>query len=217
MAALLPVGEVWPRDPKSTLMRLVSALCDLVGRWAQRVGTFLLIEAFPPTSLNLLSDWERVLGLPEPCITPPTTIAERQQQVAEKLARRPGGQSRAYFTGIAARLGYHETVPSPYQLPAVLPVQVGRLVQISITEYRPFMFGVSRLGDPRWSFAPHEIRFVWKVNVPGTRVTWFRFGAGGGRLGRDPHSRIARAIDLECLLHKLKPAHTHLIFSYSGV
>ena len=216
LAARLPVGEVWPREAASTLMRLVAALADVLGRWAERVAHFLLIEAFPPTSADLLPDWERVLGLPEPCFPAALTLEERRLQVLEKLRRRPGGQSRVYFTGLAHRLGYHEYGPSPFQLPLMLPGQAGRLKQFVITEFRPFMAGVSRCGDPRWQIGPPEMRFVWKVNVPGARLTWFRAGGGGGRAGQDPHLRIARADDLECILHKLKPAHTRLIFSYTG-
>lgn len=216
LMALLPTGEIWPRASDSTLVRVVTGLTRVVGRWANRCGTFLLVEAFPPTSLNLLPDWERVLGLPEPCLVPPTTIRERQLQVREKLARRPGGQSRRYFLGLAARLGYHET-DSPSQAPARLPIPLGRRHVVTITEYRPFMAGVSRSGDATWTIAPPDMRWVWTVSVPGNRLTWFRCGGGGGRAGQDPHLRIARAEDLECLLQKLKPAHTRLFFSYTGI
>lgn len=214
LAALLPVGEVWPRDPASTLMRLVAALADVVARWSERVAKFLLIEAFPPTSVDLLTDWERVLGLPEPCFPLALSIEERRLQVLEKLRRRPGAQSRAYFTDIARRLGYHDDGPSPYQLPIELPAPLGRLRQVEITEFRPFQFGVSRFGDPTWRFAPPRMRFCWLIKVPGARLTWFRFGASS--LGQDPHLAIAYAKDLECILQKLKPAHTNLIFDYTG-
>jgi uncharacterized protein YmfQ (DUF2313 family) len=196
----------------------MSQIALVWARWAQRVAKFLLIEAYPPKALDLLTDWERVLGLPEPCIpVEGLTVSERQTAVREKLARRPGGQSRAYFLGIATQLGYHHVGPSSYQFPATLPMPLGRSPEVRITEYRPFMAGVSRCGDPRWRIAPHEMRFVWKVNVPGARLSWFRCGAGGGRAGQDPHLRIRRADDLECVLHKLKPAHTRLFFSYTGV
>lgn len=196
LMAKLPVGEIWPRDRDSTLYRLVRGLAGLPARWAADVFAFLMVEAFPPTSLRLLPDWERVLGLPEPCL-PVTdlTIAERQLHVREKLARRPGRQDRAYFIEIAARLGY----------------------QITIKEFRPFMCGVSRCGDATWGIGPHQMRFVWKVGVPSPRLTWFRCGFGSGRAGQDPHLRIRRAEDLECILRKLKPAHTHLVFDYSGI
>lgn len=214
--ALLPRGEVWPRDPQATLVRVVTGLLGIVERWAGDVFTFLVVEAFPPTANKLLTDWERVLGLPEPCFPAALTLEERRLQIREKLARRPGGQSRAYFTGIAVRLGYHELPPTPYDLPRELPVPLGRRKEITITEYRPFMCGVSRCGDRSWLIAPQTMRFLWRVTVPGNRLVWFRCGAYGGRTGQDPHLRIQRAEDLECVFRKLKPAHTKLIFDYSG-
>lgn len=207
MAALLPVGEVWPRDPDSTLMRMVAALTDVVGRWADRVATFLLVEAFPPTALYLLPDWERVLGLPEPCLPlEDLTIAERQALVAEKLARRPGQQDRYYFLDLAARLGYAITITE------YVPAQCGMTqcgAQVSSEFGGRLLVRGAGCGTP-------YIRFVWRVTVPDPRLTWFAVGAGGGRAGQDPHLKIRRAEDLECLLQKLKPSHTKLIFDYTG-
>lgn len=212
--AKLPRGAVWPRTPDSTLVRFVTGLLGVVERWARDVGVFLVIEAFPPTASLLLTDWERVLGLPEPCFPSAQTLEERRLQVREKLGRRPGGQSRAYFTGIAERLGYHHVGPGESDLGAPVSAQLERLDQITITEFRPFMCGVSRAGDPTWQIAPPKMRFLWIVDVPGERLTWFRCGAG--RAGVDPHLTIRRADDLECILHKLKPGHTNLIFAYTG-
>ena len=212
--AKLPLGEVWPRAIDSYPYKLARALAGVVARWAERVGRFLRREAFPPSSFDLQPDWERVLGLPDPCVRAAQTLVERRAAVLEKLRRRPGSLSRAYYTGIARRLGYHFDEPSPHALAVELPAEVGRIEQITIREFRPFMFGVSRLGDPRWRFAPPEMRFVWVVTVPGVRLTWFRFGQS--RLGQDPHLTIRRAEDLECILNRTKPAHTNLFFNYQN-
>lgn len=215
LLAKLPLGEIWPRRVGSRPWQTMRGLAGVVTRWAERVGRFLLWEAMPPTSFDLLPDWERVLGLPEPCITAAQTLEERRQAVLEKLRRRPGGQSRAYYTGIARRLGYHKDEPSPHALPFELPAEVGRIDQITIREFRPFMFGVSRFGNPTWRFAPPRMRYVWVVAVPGVRLNWFRFGAS--RFGQDTHLRITRADDLECILQKYKPGHTRLFFNYQNI
>lgn len=216
LLAMLPEGPVWPRALDSTLARTLLALAEPVARWAEDCAVYLVREAFPPTSELLLSDWERVLGLPEPCIPVPQTMPERQAAVLEKLQRRPGGASKAYFIEIAHKLGYHEYGPSPYALGAELEAPLGRLIETTITEFRPFACGISRCGDSRWSIAPPRMRFVWRVNVPGRHQTWFRTGHQGGRTGHDPHLRIRRAEDLECIFRQFTPAHTHLIFSYNG-
>ena len=215
LLAKLPLGEVWPRTMGDDIYKTIRALAGVVARWAARVAMFLLREAFPPHSSLLLPDWERVLGLPEPCITAPQTLAERRQAVLEKLRRRPGGQSRAYYIELARRLGYHVDEPSPHALPAAVPFEVGRIDQITIREFRPFMFGVSRLADPRWRLAPPEMRFAWIITVPGVRLSWFRFGQS--RCGQDPHLTIRRAEDLECVLQKYKPGHTELFFNYENI
>lgn len=214
LLALLPLGEVWSRSIGSALYSVMQALAAVVERWAERVAMFLLSEAFPPTSYQLLPDWERVLGLPEPCLPAAETLIERRAAVFEKLRRRPGAQNRDYYIDLAWRLGYHEREPSPFDVPNELFFETGRLNQTTIREFRPFMFGVSRFGDSRWRFAPHQMRFTWVVSVPGERLTWFRFGAS--RFGMDPHMRVRRADDLECILKRLKPAHSNLIFSYTG-
>ncbi|MGE0768957.1 MAG: YmfQ family protein [Hyphomicrobiaceae bacterium] len=204
--ALLPEGPIWPRARGTTLLGTVLGLMGIVARWAADAWRFLHIEAYPPTALDLLADWERVLGLPEPCL-PVTdlTIAERQAQVREKLARRPGAQSRQYFFDLAARLGYAVTITE------YIPAQCG-ITQCGATRVvdGPFIVRGAGCGTP-------YIRFVWTVSVPAARLTWFAVGAGGGRAGQDPHLRIRRAEDLECILQMLKPAHTRLIFDYSGI
>ncbi len=203
LLALLPLGRVWPRETGATLVRVIDGLAEVVGRWAGRTGNFLLIEAFPPAAGVLLTDWERVLGLPDRCLVDwEPTIDERRAAIREKLANRPGGQSKAFFIALAARLGYGD---------------------ITITEYQPFMAGVSRCGphidetgEIIWRVAPPAMRACWKVSVYGPRLRWFRAGYGGGQSGVHPHLIVRRARDLECLFDRLKPAHTRLFFDYKG-
>jgi uncharacterized protein YmfQ (DUF2313 family) len=129
------------------------------------------------------------------------TISDRQTALVTKMTLL-GGQSRAFFTAAAAKIGY----------------------TINIREFSPFMCGVSRCGDTRnlddgvhyrWEIGPPEIRFYWVINVSTLRLTWFR--CGEGQCGIDPMLRIGLATDLECLLRRWKPGHTEIIFDYSLV
>jgi uncharacterized protein YmfQ (DUF2313 family) len=116
-----------------------------------------------------------------------------------------GAQSRQFFIDVAAQLGY----------------------TITIREYRPFMAGMDRAGDNRiynadgslglWpaQIGSPAMRFVWTVRVGLVRLTWFR--ASKGQAGIDPHLRIAHAEDLECIIRRWSPAHTVVLFDYSGV
>jgi uncharacterized protein YmfQ (DUF2313 family) len=53
------------------------------------------------------------------------------------------------------------------------------------------------------------------VHLHKVRLTWFR--ASKGQAGTDPHLRIALALDLECVIRRWRPAHTVVLFDYSGV
>lgn len=201
-AGLLPSGAAWPRDPASVLMRLLRGQAEIWGSVDSRAADLLERETDPRSAADLLSEWERAFGLPDPCVQEPLTIEERRIVIVQRMTTE-GGQSRAFFYAVAAKLGY----------------------VIRIKERAPFMAGVSRAGDTRasalageayrWEVGPPEIRFSWTVVVSGLRLAWFR--AGSGQAGVDPHLRISLASDLECLIRRWKPAHTEIVFDYSGL
>jgi len=189
-ARLLPSGEAWSRDPDGCLMQLIRGQAEIWGTVVDpRAADLLEIETDPRFTLELLGDWERAYGLPDPCVPVVQTLPERRQALAQKIAMQ-GGQSRAFFIGVAAALGY----------------------AITITEYVPFQFGLSSFGGGHGRFNPPGIRYCWTVNVGNTRLTRFQFGASS--FGRDSFLDIRRSEDLECIFKRLKPAHTKLFFNY---
>ena len=135
-------------------------------------------------------------------------MADRSRSLMLKMTLL-GGQSRAFFVEVMSWLGY----------------------TIQITEYAPYMCGVSKVGDTsqeelqagghagdmRWYLGPEEMRFYWTIHVGSPRLTWFRVAILGGEVGVDPHLIIGLAEDLECLLNRWKPAHTMIVFDYSGL
>jgi uncharacterized protein YmfQ (DUF2313 family) len=102
---LLPPGRLWNLEPGSWLERTLLAIADELARIDAR-GAQLVDEWDPSTALETLDDWERVLG-----ITPPggATAGERQIAITAAYVAR-GGQSAAYFIGLASRLGFVATV-----------------------------------------------------------------------------------------------------------
>lgn len=122
----------------------------------------------------------------------PDTCTEAADTIAERhdslheKVTRIGDQSRQYFINVAARVGY----------------------QITITEFDVFQAG-DHAGDlvngDNW-------RFAWRVNAPEETITEFKAGlsAAGDPL-RDWGNEI-----LECVINRLKPAHTHVQFAYGG-
>ena len=144
----------------------------------------LLTEAYPGTALETLSDWERVTGLPDDCLPANDSLTARRQAVLLKLAAR-GGASKEYFIRLMAALGF----------------------RITITEFEPFRTGQNRathrLYGQNWMYA-------WRITAPQETVTPFRVGqnTAGDRL------RTWGNAVIECILNRLKPAHTILQFGF---
>lgn len=187
LQALLPPGKAWNKEAKSNLTALLGALASGFVRVHQRAER-LVLEADPRSTIEMLPEWEANLGLPEICASTTQTLQERVAAVVEKFTR-TGGQSRQYFIDIAEKQGY----------------------QVQLETFKPFIAGISRCGDAL--NGGHDVRLNWRIRVLEARNVYFRTGISrcGERL-----LTIRRAEDLECILNKLKPAHTNLIFAYEG-
>jgi uncharacterized protein YmfQ (DUF2313 family) len=217
---LLPQGQAWPRAPDSTLALTVDGLSQYWGYVDARAADLLERESDPRFTIELLPDWERAWGLPDPCFPEATTIGERQRMLVLYMTWM-GGQSREYFRKLMEFVGYEI---------------------LDFGEYAPFMCGISRVGDTRatrpvynadgtpkmkpngqqvleaygnyrWYIGPPEQRFVWTVQIGTASLTWFR--ASSGQAGVDPHLRIGIPKDLQCLLNRWKPAHTYVALDFT--
>ena len=201
---LLPVGQAWPKDPGSILARVCYGLADYWGFVDSRAGDLLERESDPRKTIELLPDWEKAWGLPDPCFPSATTIGERQKMLVLFMTWL-GGQSRAYFKKVAEFVGY----------------------TIEIKEFAPFMCGISRVGDTRtpppdspvtdqnfrWYIGMPEQRFYWEVSVGQVGLIWFR--ASAGQAGVDHHLEFSVPTELICLLDRWKPAHTYIVPDFS--
>ncbi|MGE7992560.1 YmfQ family protein [Pseudomonas sp. NPDC089554] len=139
---------------------------------------------FPDTGEGL-EDWERLLGLPDPCLQGiPQTTRQRINAVISKL-KDGGGQSKAFFIGLAKSLGY----------------------EITITTFQPARAGLARAGD---AINGGDWSFTWRVNAPSVTIT---HAAAGMTSAGDPLAAWGNRA-LECRLNQLKPAESFLIFGY---
>ena len=206
---LMPSGAALNKADGSWLFRYAEAL---VGAWewvSGRDADLLDIESFPGSAVELLPDWERVTGLPDPCLPTPAdlSIRDRQLRVVAKLARR-GGQSPRYLIALAKRAGY----------------------AVTIEEFRPLMCGVGRIGygagptlwadgepDPPPNVATGTLvpssRHVIRITVVGLALRWFRVGHGASRVGVNPHLTIEAADGVACILRRHAPAHVEIVFA----
>lgn len=108
LQALLPTGAAWTREPAAELTKLLRGLAEELARIDQRAEQ-LLSEADPRTTTEMIDEWERSLGLPDPCTGPLATLQERRAAVTAKLTA-IGQQSPAYFIALAATLGFSVTI-----------------------------------------------------------------------------------------------------------
>lgn len=108
LQSLLPRGAAWSREPAAQLTKLVGVIASELAIVDGRAQN-LIEEADPRKTLELLPDWERVLGLPDPCAGDVQTLEGRRERVVQKYTMR-GGQSRAYLISLADALGYTITI-----------------------------------------------------------------------------------------------------------
>jgi uncharacterized protein YmfQ (DUF2313 family) len=142
------------------------------------------IEAAPRSTLLLLPDWERNAGLPDECTGPAETLEGRRLRLVAQLTAR-GGQSRAFFLALAEGLGFSGC---------------------SITEFRPFTAG-SPCDAP---LDPDPWRHAWRLNIPADAgVREFTAGSACTEALRSWGSAV-----LECVIRRVQPAHTHVLFGY---
>jgi uncharacterized protein YmfQ (DUF2313 family) len=184
MQALLPRGRVWPRDSDTVQSQVLSGLAPSYERQTARAN-YLLVDAFPSTTYELLPEWESTLGLPDPCAGVAPTIPQRRSQVVARFTN-IGGASIPYFVGFAASLGY----------------------AVTITQYTQARAGMLKAGDPCCGY---DWNFAWKITAPLNTVV--RAVAGAMAAG-DPLASWGNTV-LECEFKAIMPAHTIPIFAYA--
>ena len=127
LKALMPQGAAWPQEAGTTLDALLGGLAEELARVDTRADQ-LMVETDPRVVTETLTDWERAWGLPDGCVVADPTVPGRRLALHQKVASL-GGQSSAYYVGMAALLGYDAEVEqfTPSRLRFSLPqVILGR-------------------------------------------------------------------------------------------
>jgi uncharacterized protein YmfQ (DUF2313 family) len=106
MVDLMPKGAIWniPYTPSSLWGALLYAFADEVAIWETDM-TNLLIEAVPGLSTKLISDWERVLGLPDETYPENPTLEQRRALVHAKYTAKYSGLSIQFYLDLAETFG----------------------------------------------------------------------------------------------------------------
>jgi uncharacterized protein YmfQ (DUF2313 family) len=102
---------------------------------------------FPDGAYELLTEWERVYGLP---VAPDDPLQVRQNRVLQKM-REMGRLDRAYFISLAAAYGY----------------------TVTIDELHPFMSGWGYAGE---ELGDDDSDWCWRVWITASTGYYFRAG-----------------------------------------
>lgn len=200
---LLPKGWAWNDDPDSDTYKLIASIAEEFLRVHNRLED-LIIEIDPFQTNELLDDWDAMLGLPAPCWDDlELSSADRRQMIIQTLAAL-GGANSAYFENLLNNYGFNVTV-TPYFSPFLAGIsRAGDRLTNGETYFRA---GTARAGDRLYNSG---WTFWWRVHSATNVVTYFRAGQGraGDRLAVFGNER------LECIVRKLKPAHTSVQFTY---
>jgi len=181
---LLPTGIAWNYDEGSNTDLLIKALEHELER-SEHAGVDLFYDVMPNSTTSLLTDWERICGLPNSCTAFVDFNAdERRENVVAKL-NETGGQSRAYYLNIADKLGYPDAEIVEY-----CPVRIGDDIDNAI-------------HDESWIF-------VWDVVNEELKIVDAKIGAS---VVGDPLRRWGNEA-LECAISANAPAHTLVRFIY---
>lgn len=109
---LFPRGPIWNFSLEgSNLANLLEPFALELERFSQDF-TDLLKESVPglSTTSGLLTDWERIAGLPDSCSPLASTESQRQQVVHNKIFAKYPGLTKQFFLDYAAGLNVTVTI-----------------------------------------------------------------------------------------------------------
>lgn len=137
---LMPRGPAWAQGADSRLRQLLSGLAAELARVDERAQD-LLAESYPGSTSELLVDWERVTGLPDPCVGELEGLAQRRAAVLARLGTL-AEQRPDFYVSLAATLGF----------------------QVSVGEFATAHCGTAVCTDPIGA----GYAYAWEIVVDGT-------------------------------------------------
>jgi uncharacterized protein YmfQ (DUF2313 family) len=185
LQALLPLGPAWPKDDDALLTRLLAGLSAELARVDGRVWQ-VAEEADPRTVAELFADWERVAGLPDLC----AVAFGGAQTVAQR---------RNALVGRLTTMGGQS--PSYF---VALAASIN--YAITITEFR----AQAVTDDVNYLLYGNAWDFAWQVNAALNTIIELNVDM----TVEDLLSVWGNSL-LECVINRLKPSHTTVLYSYT--
>ena len=193
---LLPRGAAWNRRLTSQLGKLLHGFGDEFNR--VDCALLNLIEDFDPRSTSKLSDWERVLGLPDACTQGTQTTATRRSRILARITNPENGQNVQFYIDLAALLGHTITASD-------------------ITSFQAFVVGRGTVGsvfpdgssDPPQRLTNGGWPYWATITAPADECQKFKVGFKVGETLNDCNDD-----EFECVFVSLKPAHVEFDFNF---
>ncbi|NKG32129.1 DUF2313 domain-containing protein [Erwinia rhapontici] len=182
------LGVLLPRGPAWDEMDpLLMGLAPSLSRVHER-GDALMLEIDPRSVTELIDRYETITGLPDSCAPAGVqTLQQRRQRLDAKL-NLIGGLSEKFYLSLLASLGY----PSA-----------------TITRYQKSQF--TCLSNCTESLYSNEWRYYWQVNINESAqilpMTAISSCTASLRTWGDTVA--------ECVISKMAPSHTVVIFRYT--
>jgi uncharacterized protein YmfQ (DUF2313 family) len=184
LAKVAPSGQAWPRPTTSVFRAVLEGLAAGPSEVERRADQ-LQVEIDPRSALELLPDFERLLGLPSACTAgEPQTVVERRAAVVQKLTA-VRGATVDELELLAASLG----------------------IVSEVVEYRAFVAG-SHAGD---LLSNGGWLYTVTLRAPVATGAFFRAGTSGA--GDSLFSLSGPS--LECLVADWVPAHVVGLVEYT--
>ncbi|WP_033747917.1 YmfQ family protein [Pantoea sp. NGS-ED-1003] len=181
------LGALLPRGPAwDADDPLLTGMAPSLSALHER-GDALMKEIDPRSVTELIDRYESISRLPDSCAPAGVqTLQQRRQRLDAKL-NLPGGINEAFYLGQLEALGY---------------------TGVTITRYNKSQFTCqSSCTDSLYS---DDWRYYWQVNMPAsTQITSMTAISDCTDSLRAWGDTIA-----ECVLEKLAPSHTYVIFRY---
>ncbi|WP_413676441.1 YmfQ family protein [Pantoea dispersa] len=182
------LGALLPRGPAwDAEDPLLMGMAPSLSRVHSR-GDTLMLEIDPRTVTELIDRYENISGLPDSCTPSGTqTLPQRRKRLDSKL-NLVGGINEAFYRSQLDSLGYTEA---------------------TITRYPKSTF--TCVSDCTDSLFTNEWRYYWRVNIPASAQI-------------SPMTCVDSCTDsirswgdtvVECVMTKLAPSHTYVIFLYT--
>ena len=189
LAHLLPTGWAWPRDPDSTVMRVLAGVAASFAD-LHDFTTATQQQWLPHLAGPRLPEWEEATGLPDACFGVVQTDDRRRQLLLARLR----GPELAYADSSPAAPGAIEAICATLGYSATVRYNV------------PFRAGRDRCGNRLG-------RLSGVLNVLVTTEST-RLRVGAGRVGDHLITRTLTDAQLECCLQRVVPARYQLNVVY---